>query len=291
MRVHGGTLRRVRALYDLVHFPHTAFALPFAFLGAALAAGEWPSGRQTLWILAAMAGARSAAMAFNRIADLRFDRDNPRTAARPLPSGRLSLAAAWIFLAASAALFAASAAMLNRLALVLSPVALAVLFLYSYAKRFTAWTHLLLGLALAGAPLGGWIAVRGRLDPGALLPAAAVLFWVAGFDVIYSCQDVDFDRRHGLHSLPARLGLRRALLLSRLFHGVMFLLLLALVPAVGLGPAWLAGVLLTGGLLLYEHSLVRPDDLSRVNRAFFAVNGWIGFLLLASVLADLRWGG
>lgn len=277
------------AFYELVRFPHTIFALPFAFLGAALAGRGWPGMWETIWILAAMVFARSAAMAFNRIVDLRFDRRNPRTSSRALPSGRLSVMAATYFLIASAVLFVISAGMLNRLALQLSLPALGILFLYSFAKRFTAWTHLLLGLALAGAPLGGWIAVRGSLSLPPFLLAAAVLFWTAGFDVLYSCQDVGFDREAGLFSIPRRWGIRRALPISRLLHLLMFGFLLALIPAAGLGRIWLGGVLLTGAFLVYEHSLVRPGDLSGLNRAFFTVNGWISFLLLISALADLHY--
>lgn len=278
------------AFYHLVYFPHTVFALPFAFLGAALAAGGWPSARATLWIVVAMVGARSAGMAFNRIADLRFDRHNPRTASRPLPSGRIPVAAAWNFLIFFAALFVFAAAMLNRLAFILSFPALAILFFYSFAKRFTSLTHLFLGLALSGAPLGGWIAIRGSVSGTPVLLAAAVLFWVAGFDIIYSCQDFDHDRRAGLFSLPARLGVRRALWISRMFHAVMVGFLLSLVPASPLGPVWTGGVLATAALLAYEHTIVRHDDLSRVNRAFFTVNGWIGFLLLICAIVDLNLG-
>jgi 4-hydroxybenzoate polyprenyltransferase len=243
--------------------------------------------RQTFWIVAAMVGARSAAMSLNRIADLRFDRDNPRTASRPLPSGRLSVAAAWNFMFASSALFVFAAAMLNLLAFLLSFLALAIFLFYSLSKRFTAFTHLFLGLSLSGAPLGGWIAIRGSINGEAFLLAAAVLFWVAGFDIIYSCQDFEYDRKAGLFSLPARLGIRRALWVSRGFHIVMVGFLLAMVPAFRLGPVWAGGVLVTAALLGYEHTIVRHDDLSRVNRAFFTVNGWIGFLLLACALVDL----
>jgi 4-hydroxybenzoate polyprenyltransferase len=246
--------------------------------------------RQTFWIVAAMVGARSAAMSMNRIADLRFDRDNPRTASRPLPSGRLSVAAAWNFMFASAAFFVFAAAMLNRFAFILSFVALGIFLFYSFSKRFTVLTHLVLGLALSGAPLGGWIAIRGSVEGTPFLLGSAVLFWVAGFDIIYSCQDFEYDRKAGLFSIPAWLGVRRALWMSRGFHAVMVVFLLALVPVFGLGPVWIGGVLATAALLGYEHTIVRYDDLSRVNRAFFTVNGWVGFLLLVCALVDLHLG-
>jgi 4-hydroxybenzoate polyprenyltransferase len=280
-------LGALRATLSMIAFQHTLFALPFAFTGAVLAAGGSPSWRQILWILGAMVGARSAAMVLNRIADLDYDRRNPRTAARPLVTGELGLPFAWAFLASSAALFFLSAAMLNRLALSLAAPALAVILSYSYAKRLTWLTHLHLGVSLGLAPLGAWIAVRGSLDLAPLLLAGAVALWVAGFDVIYACQDVEFDRRHALHSIPARFGVARALHLSAAMHALAVGLLLALPLALPLGPWYLAGALGTGALLWYEHTLVRPDDLSRVNRAFFTVNGWVGFLILAATATDL----
>lgn len=277
------------AFFELVRFPHTVFALPFAFLGATLAAGGWPGVWETAWILVAMIGARNAAMTFNRIADLRFDLQNPRTADRPLPTGKLTVRAAWGFLVGSCLLFLLACALLNQLALYLALPALAILLLYSYSKRFTTWTHLFLGVALSCAPIGGWIAVRGSVEAAPLLLGGAVLLWVAGFDIIYSCQDIHFDRKVGLHSLPSRWGAGKALGLSAGLHAGMLFFLLALIPLAGLGGFWLGGVLLAGALLAYEHLLVRPDDLSRVQRAFFTVNVWISFLLLISVLIDLRY--
>ena len=284
-----GVVGKGSAFYDLVRFPHTVFALPFAFLGATLAAGGWPGFRETFWILVAMVGARSAAMTFNRIVDLRFDRQNPRTASRPLPRGAITVSTAIGFLIGSCLLFFLAAAMLNRLTLYLASPALGVLLLYSYSKRFTTWTHLLLGFSLAGAPIGGWIAVRGTIGPVPILLGGAVMLWVAGFDIIYSCQDIQFDRQAGLHSLPCRWGVAKALRFAAALHTGMLAMLLALIPLAGLGGFWLGGVVLTAGLLAYEYLLVWPDDLSRVQRAFFTVNAWISFLLLISVLIDLRY--
>ncbi|HEU4403633.1 MAG TPA: 4-hydroxybenzoate octaprenyltransferase [Candidatus Polarisedimenticolia bacterium] len=280
-------LGALAATLSMIKFEHTLFALPFAFTGAILAAGGAPSWRQVLWILGAMVGARSAAMVFNRIADLDFDRRNPRTAARPLVTGALGLSFAWGFLLASVALFFLSAALLNRLALWLAAPALALILSYSYAKRVTWLTHLHLGAALGLAPLGAWIAVRGSLDTAPLALAAAVTLWVAGFDVIYSCQDVEFDAREGLQSMPRRFGIAAALRISRGFHAGTAGLLLALPLLVPLGGAYLAGALATMALLWYEHRLVRPDDLSRVNQAFFTVNGCVSFLVFMATAADL----
>lgn len=280
-------LARPRAVLELVKFEHTIFALPFAFLGMALAAGGWPEWRIVGWVTAAMVGARSAAMAFNRIADLPYDALNPRTRSRPLVSGALTLRFARLFLLASAALFIFASAMLNRLALVLSLPALAVILGYSLTKRYTAASHLVLGLALGIAPVGGWVAVRGAIDPPALLLALAVLCWVAGFDIIYACQDVDFDARAGLESLPRRLGIPRALAASRGLHAVMVAALAAAGALCGRGGWYWAGVALVGLILWIEHRLVRPDDLSRVNAAFFTANGWLSVLFFILAAADL----
>ncbi|HXU10796.1 MAG TPA: UbiA-like polyprenyltransferase [Candidatus Binatia bacterium] len=279
--------RALSATLSMIKFQHTLFALPFAFVGALLAAGGAPSGRQIGWILGAMVGARSAAMIFNRIVDLDYDRKNPRTASRPLVTGELGLGFAWVALAASTALFILSAAMLNRLALLLAAPALFLILSYSYAKRLSWLTHLHLGASLGLAPLGAWIAVRGTVDVAPLLFAAAVTCWVAGFDIIYACQDVEFDRLHRLHSAPCRFGVERALRLSTFLH-LLTVLFLLLAPAVlPLGWPYLAAVAGTSALLAFEHRLVRPDDLSRVNQAFFTVNGFVGFLILAGTALDL----
>lgn len=279
--------RALAATLSMIKFQHTLFALPFAFVGAILAADGAPSGRQIGWILGAMVGARSAAMIFNRIVDLDYDRKNPRTASRPLVTGELGLGFAWAALGASAALFVLSAAMLNRLTLLLAVPALFLILSYSCAKRLSWLTHLHLGASLGLAPLGAWIAVRGTIDVAPLLFAAAVTFWVAGFDIIYACQDVEFDRLHRLHSVPSRFGVAGALRLSSFLHLLTVLLLLLAAGVLPLGWPYLAAVAGTSALLAWEHRLVRPDDLSRVNQAFFTVNGFVGFLILAGTALDL----
>lgn len=279
-------LQALRALLEMIQFQHTLFALPFAFTGAILAADGPPSWRQAGWILGAMVGARSAAMVFNRIADLKFDRHNPRTTGRPLVTGTLTLAQARVFLASSILLFFLSAAMLNRLAFLLAFPALLVILSYSYAKRFTWLTHLHLGASLGLAPIGAWIAVRGTIEAAPLLLGIAVMLWVAGFDIIYACQDVAFDRQAGLRSLPGRFGIGPALRVARVLHALMVVLLAVLPGTLPLGPAWMAGTAGAAALLLYEHRLVRADDLSRVNQAFFTVNGCLSFLVLAATVTD-----
>lgn len=278
-------LGRIGLYGRMIKFSHSVFALPFAFSSAVLAAGEGLSWRRLAWIVVAMVGARSAAMGFNRLADQGLDARNPRTAGRELPRGALSRSEVWVFVVASAATLVVAAAMLNPLCLALSPVALLVILGYSYTKRFTALSHVFLGLALSLAPVGAWLAIRGRLEAPPLVLGLAVLFWVAGFDTIYACQDEAFDRAEGLHSLPARLGTRRALILARLFHAAAVALLAALYVLAPLHPVYLVGVAAVAGLLLYEHSLVRADDLSRIDAAFFTVNGWISLGYLVVTLA------
>ena len=265
----------------MIKFEHTLFALPFAFLGAVLAANGLPSLWQVFWITAAMIGARSAAMSFNRIADRQIDAANPRTANREIPSGKLSVNFAWAFMVASCALFFLASAMLNRLTLILSPVALASVLFYSYAKRFTALAHLILGWSLAIAPTAAWIAVTGALDsPVPILLSLLVMMWTAGFDVIYACQDFEFDKKAGLHSIPAKFGIAGALMIARIFHFQAFLVLILLYSITELGWLALAGVGLTGALLIYQHLLVRPNDLSRLNAAFFTTNAFVSLILL-----------
>ncbi len=280
--------QKIRTTLEMIKFEHSVFALPFALTGALLAARfagpGWPTWRQLLWIVVAMVGTRSAAMTMNRIADLEYDRRNPRTAARPLVTGALSLPFAWIFTLISSAVLVVAAWRLNSMALKLSPVVLVVLFLYSYTKRFTAWSHVVLGFCLGMAPAAAWIAVSGALDARMLVLCAAVTLWVAGFDVLYALQDVDFDRSAGLHSIPRRFGVERALLIARAMHIVVVLLLSALAWIFGLPwPAW-AGIAVVAALLAYEHSLVKPGDLSRLDAAFFTINGYI------SILFFLFWG-
>jgi 4-hydroxybenzoate polyprenyltransferase len=267
----------------MIKIEHTLFALPFAFLGAVLAANGLPSARQILWIIVAMVGARSAAMAFNRIADRSFDAKNPRTALRAIPAGLLSVSFVSAFTIASAALFLLAAAMLNRMTLLLSPVALACVLLYSLTKRWTKFSHLVLGASLSIAPTGAWIAVRGEIgSPVPLLLSLVVLLWTAGFDVLYACQDYDFDRREGLKSIPARFGISRALRLARALHAAAFLALVWLFIVTQLGPVAFAGVIATGGLLVYQHRLVRADDLGRLNAAFFTTNAFVSVILLVT---------
>jgi 4-hydroxybenzoate polyprenyltransferase len=280
-------LHNLRVTLEMIKWEHSIFALPFALCGAMLAASGLPTPHQLRWIVIAMLAARSAAMAFNRLADSAIDAANPRTSARALPAGHLSPAFVTIFIIVSCAIFILAAARLNRLTLWLSPVALAVLLLYSYTKRFTRWSHLVLGLALGIAPAAAWIAVRGSLDPRILILTAAVTFWVAGFDILYACQDFDFDRFAGLHSIPRHLGIPRALWVARVFHLMMLLLLIALLPAFALGKPAMAGVVAVTLLLLYEHSLVKPNDLSKLNAAFFTMNGVISVVFAAFLAVDL----
>ena len=267
----------------MIKIEHTLFALPFAFLGAVLAANGLPSPRQLFWIVLAMVGARSAAMAFNRIADRGFDARNPRTAMRALPAGLLSVGFVWIFTIVAAALFLFSAAMLNRLTLVLAPVALVSVLLYTFTKRWTQLSHLMLGWSLSIAPTGAWIAVRGNLASAVpLLLSLVVLLWTAGFDVLYACQDYEFDRKEGLNSIPARVGIGKALWISRALHVAAFLTLIWLYVVTALGPVALAGVLATAGLLMYQHRLVRANDLGRLNAAFFTTNAFVSVILLVT---------
>jgi 4-hydroxybenzoate polyprenyltransferase len=268
---------------DMIKIEHTLFALPFAFLGAVLAANGLPALHQILWIVVAMVGARSAAMAFNRIADRAYDARNPRTATRALPAGLLSVGFVWVFTVISAGLFFVAAAMLNRLTLLLAPIALASVLLYSFTKRWTLLSHVVLGWCLAIAPTGAWIAVRGEI--GSLVPlllSLVVLLWTAGFDVLYACQDYEFDRREGLQSIPARVGIGRALLIARALHASAFVALVWLYLVTKLGPIALLGVVATGVLLLYQHRLVRADDLGRLNAAFFTTNAFVSVILLVT---------
>src|SRR5215472_4395818 len=281
------TLHNVRVSLEMIKWEHSVFALPFALCGAMLAAGGWPSPWQLLWIVIAMVSARSAAMAFNRYADAEIDAANPRTQSRAVPAGILSKQFVSLFVIAASAIFIGAAAMLNRLSLLLSPLALGIILLYSYTKRLTRWSHLVLGLALGVAPAAAWIAVRGSLDLRILLLTGVVTFWVGGFDVLYACQDYEFDNTFGLHSLPRHYGISRALLISRLMHLVMLLLLIGLVAAFGLGKLAIIGVIVVALLLTYEHSLVSPHDLSKLNSAFFTMNGVIAVVLFVFVAADL----
>jgi len=283
---------RLRLTLDMIKFEHSIFALPFALTGALLAfrEGGFVSHQivwQILWIVVAMVAARSAAMAFNRVIDADIDSRNPRTKMRHLPAGLLSRGFTWGFVVAASLLLFFAAAELNPLCLYLSPLALAIVFFYSYTKRFTSFSHLVLGFCLGIAPAAAWIAVRGSLDPRILLLTGAVTFWTAGFDVIYSCQDYDFDCREGLWSVPRAMGIANALRLARILHVLMIVCLVALVYSLHLGALALAGVAAIMALLIYEHSLVKPTDLSRVNAAFFTMNGYVSVLFFLFWAADI----
>jgi len=283
---------RLRVTLEMIKIEHTLFALPFAFLGATLAAREiraqpvsfWVS--KLIWITVAMVGARSAAMTFNRIADRKIDARNPRTATRALASGLLDLRFAWIFTVAASLLFVLASWQLNRLTLILSPVALGSVFLYSYTKRFTALSHLVLGWCLSIAPSGAWIAIKGELNLLPVLLSLAVMLWTAGFDILYACQDLEFDRRHGLLSIPTRFGVRRSILLSRLMHVATIGAMAALWRAADLPPLYLVGVFIVAVLLTYEQSLVSDDDLSQVKRAF-DLNGYVGIVYFVVTAVSL----
>lgn len=284
--------QRLRLTLDMIKFEHSIFALPFALTGAMLAwrnAGFPAEGAawKLVWIVIAMVGARSAGMAFNRILDADIDGLNPRTKSRHLPAGLLSAGFAWGFLIFMAAVLVVAAGMLGPLCLQLSPLALAIVMGYSYTKRFTSWSHVVLGFALGIAPAAAWIAVDGSLDPRILWLTAAVTFWTAGFDMIYSCQDFEFDRGSGLHSVPKRLGIAGALTLSRLLHLAMLVCLVMLLQSFSLGLLGAVGIGIVALLLVYEHSLVKADDLSRVNAAFFTVNGYVSVLFFVFWAADV----
>ena len=286
--------KRIRLTLEMIKFEHSVFALPFALTGALLAIRHSGLSARAAcgkigWIVVAMVGARSAAMAFNRLIDLGFDARNPRTRTRHLPTGVLSRGFTWGFVAVSALVFVFAAGELNPLCFRLAPVALGIVFFYSFTKRFTSFSHLVLGFALGVAPAAAWIAIRGSLDPRILWLTAAVTFWTAGFDVIYACQDYEFDSVEGLFSLPRRLGIAGALRVARLFHVLMVACLLALVYGLGLRALSLAGVAAVTGLLIYEHSLVKATDLSRVDAAFFTMNGYVSMLFFVFWAADVLW--
>jgi len=284
--------KRLKLTLEMIKFEHSVFALPFALTGALLAFRDGRSGggeiaRKLLWIVVAMVCARSAAMAFNRLVDFEIDARNPRTRMRHLPTGLLSRGFAWGFVAAASAIFFLAAGQLNRLCLRLAPVELGTVFFYSFTKRLTSFSHLVLGFCLGMAPAAAWIAVRGSLDPRILWLTAAVTFWTAGFDVIYSCQDYEFDIAEGIFSVPRILGIAGALLTARAMHALMVVCLLALVYTLHLGALALAGVGAIVALLVYEHSLVKPHDLSRVNAAFFTMNGYVSVLFFLFWAADI----
>jgi 4-hydroxybenzoate polyprenyltransferase len=279
--------KSTRLTLEMIKWEHSIFALPFALTGAVLAASGWPRLKVLFWIVVCMVSARSAAMAFNRLVDARLDAANPRTAMRALPAGVLKPGFVAGFVAVSAAIFLLAAGMLNRLALELAPLALVILLAYSYMKRLTRWSHLVLGLALGIAPTAAWIAVRGSFDPRIMVLTGAVLLWVAGFDVLYACQDFEHDRAAGLNSVPQAFGLGPAFWIARTMHIGMLGMLLWLVHLFRLGPLALAGVATVAALLLYEHSIVSPRDMRRMNAAFFTLNGLISLAFFAFFAADI----
>ncbi len=284
-----GLLRKIGTTLEMIKWEHSIFVLPFAMIGAMLAAGGRPPASKLLWIIVCMVSARSAAMAFNRWADADIDAANPRTASRAIPAGLLSRGFVGGFTVAMAAIFVLAASRLNHVTLLLSPVALAIVLTYSYTKRFTRWSHLFLGLAMGTAPSAAWVAVRGSFDLRILLLTAAVLFWGAGFDVLYACQDVEHDRRVGLNSIPAAIGIPAAFWVSNAMHAAALVFLAVLVKVFALGTAAWVGIAVVGGLLLYEHLIVSPRDLRRLNAAFFTMNGVIAILFFAFVATDLLW--
>jgi len=282
-----GCLPKIRIFLEMIKFSHTVFALPFALTGALLAAGGLPSATQLFWIVLAMVGARTAAMSMNRLIDARIDARNPRTAGRAIPAGLIGGGLTMLFIVLSTALMLLSAAMLNPLCLKLSPIALFFLVLYSYCKRFTALAHVVLGICLAAAPIGAWVAIRGQIDAPALVLGAIVLFWVAGFDILYALQDREFDKSAGLHSIPVLLGVEGSLWTARMFHLVMIGLLLGLFSIMHLGSMFMIGILVVAGMLLYEHWLLRDGDLEKLDAAFFNMNGYISVAIFLFTAAEV----
>ncbi len=279
-------LARAAVYLRMIKFSHSVFALPFAFTSALLAAGGIPSWSKIFWITVAMVSGRSAAMGLNRVIDRKVDALNPRTFQREIPAGTIKTAEAIVFILASTLIFLYSAYRLNPLCLKLSPLALAVFVLYPYTKRFTWLSHLVLGIAIAGAPVGAWIALRGTLDMEIIPLALSVVFWLAGFDVLYALQDLDFDKKSGLRSIPQRFGIRRSLFLARTFHILTWILLLVTAVIFDLGIVFHSGLIVVGMLLVYEHRLVKEDDLSRLNMAFFNMNGYISLTVFVFTLLD-----
>ncbi len=280
-------MRKLKIILEMIKFEHTVFALPFAIMSAFIASDGLPQLAKLGWILVAMVGARSCAMAFNRLADADIDSKNPRTSTRAIPAGLITKGAVWIFTVVSAGLLVCAAWRLNPLAFALSPVALAVIMGYSFTKRFTALSHLWLGLALSISPVGAWIAITGRFDWTPIVLCCVVLLWTAGFDIIYACQDVNFDRKHGLHSIPAQIGIRWALWISSALHVVAVVLLFVIPLLAELGLFYYIGVGIVVLIFIYEHAIVKPNDLSRVNLAFFTLNGMISLVLMALSIADI----
>jgi 4-hydroxybenzoate polyprenyltransferase len=281
------TFQKITIFLEMIKFSHTIFALPFALTGALLAAGGLPSGTQLFWIIMAMVGARTAAMGLNRLIDADIDARNPRTASRAIPAGLIGKGVTLVFICASLALLLVAAARLNPLCLKLAPLAVFFLVLYSYCKRFTALAHVVLGLCLAAAPIGAWIAIRGSIDTPAVILGSIVLFWVAGFDILYALQDLEFDRTAGLHSIPVALGVNGSLWAARLFHLIMLLLMDWLFYSMQLGGFFMAGIIVSAAMLLYEHWLLRNGDLTKLDAAFFNMNGYISVAILVFTTLDV----
>jgi 4-hydroxybenzoate polyprenyltransferase len=282
-----GIFKKIALFLEMIKFSHTIFALPFALVGALLAAGGLPEAGQLLWIILAMVGARTAAMGLNRLIDAGIDGRNPRTAGRAIPSGQVGKGTTLLFILASLALLLVAAARLNPLCLMLSPLAIFFLVLYSYCKRFTSLAHVVLGLCLSAAPIGAWVAIRGSIDGPALILGGAVLVWVAGFDILYALQDLDFDRSAGLHSIPVLLGVDGSLWTARICHLAMLGLLLGLFTVLRLGGFFMAGILVTAAMLLYEHWLLKDGNLAKLDAAFFNMNGYISVVMLLGTAADV----
>ena len=280
-------MQKIIVFLEMIKISHTVFALPFALAGALLAARGLPSVQQLLWIVLAMVGARTTAMGLNRLVDAEIDARNPRTAGRAIPAGLISKGTTLGFILASLALLLVAADQLNPLCLKLAPLAVFFLVLYSYCKRFTSLAHVVLGICLAAAPIGAWIAIRGRIDAPALILGGAVLFWVAGFDILYALQDLEFDRQAGLHSIPVLLGVDGSLWAARMFHLVMLGLLLGLLSIMQLGGFFMAGILMAAAMLLYEHWLLRDGNLEKLDAAFFNMNGYISIVILLSTAAEV----
>jgi 4-hydroxybenzoate polyprenyltransferase len=280
-------IEKIRIVIEMIKFPHTVFALPFAFIGAILAEKKIPSLDKIFWITVAMVGARSAAMSFNRLADWRFDALNPRTKDRALPKGILTPLQVMIFIILTGTIFIFATSRLNPLAFKLSPLALFIVFFYSYTKRFTILSHFFLGLSLSLAPIGAWIGIKGMIELPALLLGSAVVFWLIGFDILYALEDIDFDRKTGLKSIPQKLGIKKSLYISRFSHLITVLLLFSLYPLLNLGYIYLIGLAAITGLFIREHSLVKENDLTKLDIAFFNMNGYISVVVFLATLADL----
>jgi 4-hydroxybenzoate polyprenyltransferase len=287
MTPHNGLFHKISVFLEMIKFSHTIFALPFALTGALLASGGIPGMGQMFWIILAMIGARTAAMGLNRLIDAEIDARNPRTAGRAIPAGLIGKGATMVFIAASVALLLVAAARLNPLCLKLSPLAVFFLVLYSYCKRFTALAHVVLGICLAAAPIGAWIAIRGTIESPALILGGIVLFWVAGFDILYALQDLEFDRSAGLHSIPVLLGVNGSLWAARLFHLIMLVLLIVLLLSLKLGGFFIAGIVAASAMLGYEHWLLKDGDLKKMDAAFFNMNGYISVAILVCTAADV----